>query len=78
MVNKLSYLTNKRIVINDEFCQFIKIINIKFVEMEGSYVSFALYFIIDIFFMQKIMNAIYVKWSFSQKKENQQLIYILL
>ena len=39
IVNRLSYLTNKRIVINDEFCQFIKIINIKFVEMEGSYVS---------------------------------------
>lgn len=39
IVSRLSYLTNKRIVINDEFCQFIKIINIKFVEMEGGYVS---------------------------------------
>ena len=38
IVSRLSYLTNKRIVINDEFCQFIKIINIKFVEMEGSYI----------------------------------------
>ena len=39
IVNRLSYLTNKKIVINDEFCKYIKIIDIKFVEMNGSYIS---------------------------------------